>query len=330
MWQPVRYVATRMQTRCFKQRQALTSPTFIGCAGLQKLMEGFTDDDTDLLAESSYAYWLVAKLAPDQVPKDARKHAILKEIRRHYIGEARVENQVLASIQAALVYRREFRVGLMRLCFYADLQKRWGLTDEEQEFIAKTEEMVRGEQSRQQMIVRGSAKEIPIAFKPHRLTPTTADEDESYVVTQIYLAERAFAVAEFNTLARNEKLLVVFYFKDYMSGHSVTTTASKRSSASLQKMYPERLKKFFICDPPFFLRFIINIILLIVSSATREKIELIIGLDKLVEEFAELTGDENSKVVQMLKDGDYASSADNETFLTVVPFYRYYDDIVTE
>lgn len=249
-------------------------------------MAGLSQDELECLAKSSYAYWLVSKLSPNKLPDGAQKHAVMKEIRRHYIGEGRDETKAIHVIKEAIDLRKQWNVDLMRLCFYPDLKKRWGVTEDETAIVTRLEELIGGEQSRQQMIVRGSAEGHPIAFKAHRLTPTTADENESYVIAQMYIAERAFAVAEFNTEAKVEKVLAIFYFKDYISGHSVTVSASKQSSTAMQRIYPERLKTLFICDPPFFLRIIITIVLAILSSATREKINLVIGTVRILFEIS--------------------------------------------
>lgn len=294
----------------------------------EKIVEELDDKDIDILANSSYAYWLVSKLTPEQLPKEARKNAIMKEIRRHYMGESRKLPKVMASIQGGIELRKEVRVDLVRLCFNADLQQRWGLTEQEEKLVRSTEQMIKDEQRKQQMIVRGSLQSSPVFFKPRRETPTNAEENEAYIITQLYMSERAFAVAEFNTEATVEKMYVVFYFKDYMSGHSVTSTASKTAVSHMTTMYPETLRKLFLCDAPFFMRMLIFLILSFVSAATKAKVQLIVGVDKLVDIIADLAGDPNDKVVQMLREGNYSSSADDEKFLSVVPFHRYYDDVM--
>ena len=92
-------------------------------AACSLLLEEFNEAETNELACSSYAFWIVQSEANGKLPPDAQSTSALREIRRHYVAEDRNHERALLSIQEALEYRREYHFDLLRSCFYPNDDK---------------------------------------------------------------------------------------------------------------------------------------------------------------------------------------------------------------
>jgi 16S rRNA G966 N2-methylase RsmD len=96
---------------------------------------------------------------------------------------------------------------------------------------------------------------------------------------KIYTAARAIATTEYISRREREKLFVIFPFESYLSSNSVSIAAMEKSKRILQRLYPDRLEKLVILDPPFWMRAIVALLspLVKVSLATRKKMKLVSG-----------------------------------------------------
>ncbi|KAG7362798.1 CRAL-TRIO domain containing protein [Nitzschia inconspicua] len=230
-----------------------------------EILDTFTTEEVEEIACTSYAYWIVSTKIPEQLPELARTNSALKEIRRFYIGEGKTIAKTIVSLKAALEYRREYRVDILRSCFYENENGNMDLSNNYKTLIFQDLE-------RQPTIVQGvDSKERIVVYKPPRRS-NPAGADEAFLLTQLYTSERAIANAEFQQ--KEEKLCAIFNFKDYSSSHSPSTTTMVTLVKVLQTCYPERLGTLTVLEAPFWMRAIINIVWLFLSTATSEKIQM--------------------------------------------------------
>ena len=75
----------------------------------QQILGKLEEEEIDMAANTSFAYWHVATKAPKDLPEAARQQAALKEIRRHYVGEG-------CSIEKAVLALRE-AMACRKVCF---------------------------------------------------------------------------------------------------------------------------------------------------------------------------------------------------------------------
>ena len=195
------------------------------------------------LANVSYAYWQVNRYystrKEKQLPVGAQQNSALKEIRRQYIGEGRDATKTITAIQEAMDYRRTYHFNVFRSCFYNIHNS--GPQNEDEEggtnLANKYRAFVVQDLTRQPMIVRGSDNPSrTIVYKsPRRAVPASAnstksntphrlDDDDAFLRTQIYTAERAMATHEYSTKNAEERLTVIFNFHDYSRQNSPNRT----------------------------------------------------------------------------------------------------------
>jgi hypothetical protein len=279
------------------------------CEGLLK---EFTDDEKIELANVSYAFWIVNLKANERLPVDGQRNSALKEIRRHYVGESRNHTKTLSALKEAMDYRRQYHVNILRSCCYENYE--YDCDDgEAAELAKKYRSFVIKDLERQPMVVRGiDDNSRTIIYKSPRMPSSSEgndnviDADEAFLMTQIYTAEKAMATNEFESKSKEERLTVVFNFRDYSRKNSPSMYTIKTLAKVLQRCYPERLGVLIIVDPPFWIRSAFNIVWPLLSTATTEKIKLPSGQAAIDEAFHEVVGG-NEKLAGMLANGDISS-----------------------
>ena len=116
-----------------------------------------------------------------------------------------------------------------------------------------------------------------VVYKPARLTPYDKAADEEFILAQLYTAERAIATTEFSSRGNEEKVILIFDFNGYLANNTPSTFVLQKISQMLQRVYPERLKALIILEPPFWMRGLFLLIYPFLSSATREKMQMLSG-----------------------------------------------------
>lgn len=161
---------------------------------------------------------------------------------------------------------------MLRLCFGNMTEH--VKEDYDREKVSDYETMIETELKRQGMSIRGYDKDYrPIAHREHRTT--TESDAISYPLAMIYIAERAFACVEIMTKGREEKVVAAFDYSQYESALAPPMEIIKKSITMLQRNYPERARKLFILDPPFWMRTLFAIVSLFLSVETREKVSVL-------------------------------------------------------
>ena len=99
-------------------------------------------------------------------------------------------------------------------------------------------------------------------------------EDE-YVASQLYIAERASACAEFVSQGRQEQMVAVFDFSSYKSNDSPPLQWQISAMQKVQHLYPERLHKLIVVEPPFWMRTLYHALRSFLPRETQEKIQMV-------------------------------------------------------
>jgi len=293
-------------------------------AACEIILNDLSAEELAQAAESSYAFWFVSSKAPSKLPQDAQKVAALKEIRRHFVGEGRIAEKALAALREAMEMRETYKINKMRTIFY----EKGANGDDDAE---KTRVMIREDLVRQPMVVRGRTKggKSALCAKPARKTPTDAEENTAYILTQLYTAERLLSTVEYLSKGTEEKVLVLFSFLDYNSNQSVTKTALKEANSILSRVYPERLQRLYVFEPTWFIWALHTFISPFLPKDTREKVQLVSGTAKTEAILNDMMYNCDQEFIQMLNKGIFGDSMDLDKYLIEVPFYRLYDDVIS-
>lgn len=124
--------------------------------------------------------------------------------------------------------------------------------------------------------MRGHDRQLrAILIKSHRDAAPTSEEE--YLLTQLFIAERALACTEFLSRGTQETLVAVFDFSMQNSKTSPPVAWQISAMRTLQHLYPERLGQLIVLEPPFFMKGVFLGIRPFLSSVTRNKIQMVSG-----------------------------------------------------
>jgi len=291
---------------------------------MQGLAQLLNEQELEILAQTSYAYWL-ASLSPDHPPTaEQRLRMATREVRRQSC-KSPDDAAVLQAVKETVRHRLERRYDLLRACnmdttqlvFESDAEKA-----EVEEALAKLRAAVDSDLKKQAAFIRGTDKEgRALLVGRSRLVEGT--DDVEFVTTQLYLIERALATTEFITKGVEEKIVVVFDFSEFYASLSPAWESIKTLVHILGNYYPERLIRFIATDPPFWMRTSYSLLSPFIDPITREKYVLVYGDES--KQVLKKYIDAEQAMPFMLPEGKLTEPVDLERFQKVVPFFCCYD-----
>ena len=139
----------------------------------------------------------------------------------------------------------------------------------------KIRDMVYADMTSQPVIMKGNDNNgRAVLFKGSRVKEGGGSEEE-YLTTQLYIAERANACTEFMSRGRHEKIVAVFDFSTYKSAHAPPIKWQLSAIRKIQHMYPERLYKLILLEPPLWVRAVYHTLRGFLPTTTQGKIQLV-------------------------------------------------------
>jgi CRAL/TRIO domain len=212
------------------------------------------------------------------------------------------------------------------------------------------ERLIERDLNSQTMVIRGHDKlnrPIILRFPRQRVWSVDSDassqeDEDSFYWAQLYIAERAIAVAEIRSRGQSELLAVFFGFGSYDSKNAPPVGVMIRTVTGLQANYPERLGKAVVMDVPFWINALISVVQPFLSVKTREKL-VVLGssslmpgslwrpfsssVDSVTTRDAVLRElvDADQAMPRFRDDGNLKSDIVIDHFLHHIPFYELYD-----
>jgi len=312
----------------------------------RELVEELSPDEEEAAAQTSFAYFEATQLRQDlqflstedndddEGKNDTTKldktqlqqQFAMREARRHYIGEDRNAERALHSLREALSLRSELRVNLVRFIPLAAHEEAFDnltvLSDAEKAVVRTFRAQVEQEFPRQYTITGGlDIDRSAVVVRFPRLTSET--DVDGYLTTLLYVTERALAATEYYSTGRQEKVLALSEYLDYNSANAPPIWSLKDSVLKLQHMYPERLKKMILTDPPFWMRALYSLLFPLLSKSTVDKVSMTSGASEKETVLTELIGDNVPKSLPLLQE-DWSissNSIDIEQYLNQ-PMYQ--------
>jgi hypothetical protein len=285
-------------------------------------VEALTKDQIQMAAQTSYAYWHLERTQqlPPGGEDEFQMKLAMREARRHLASVAGNFHKALSRLQEASDYRRDHNLERLRTCFSNNN------IETKNDDVAAGDGRLRlqlaGDLEKQHVVMRGQDRQsraILIKFA-RTMEGTTQD---AYLGTQLYIAERALAVGEFTSRGQQEQIVAVFDMSKQQSKHSPPMSWQLSAVLRLQQLYPERLGKLIVLDPPFFMRGLFHGIKPFLSATTKNKIQLVSSQEKekRIQELVE----KDHAIPLLLPEGKLTALFDLEHYLNDTPFYSPYD-----
>ncbi|GAX24372.1 hypothetical protein FisN_4Lh496 [Fistulifera solaris] len=235
----------------------------------EKMVHALTLEEQEIAARTSHAYWL-ASLKNEYVSAETRLRAAKKEARRHLVAEKGKWEGAVIRLKEMCRLRKEKKLDLLRQCFVENAGS-YIVNEEDRHLIRQWEEQLQREMTRQATWVSPNENNQHAIL--HRSSRTTPDlDEEAYHLLTLYATEHALATSELLSKGQTETCTLVLYFENYLSDNMPPLSVVRTSLTELQLLYPERITKILVLNPPRWLRITYRIVSMFLSSETRNKV----------------------------------------------------------
>jgi hypothetical protein len=218
---------------------------------------------------------------------------------------------------------QEYNIDVLRLCFVPDAPF---ASDDDKQLCERYQSLIEEEIPKQLIAVRGKDNmNRPILVYLSRQESSPEFDTEAFILARLYALERAIAAVEYLSFGKEEKMMCMFRTGGYQQAHMPPLTAVKQAVTVLQGNYPERLEKFVMLDPPFWMRSIHAILRIFLDEDTASKIVMVSGDSERLTKLNEIMSKDQAMPF-MLPEGELTSPIDPMYFLHQVPYHCLYDE----
>eukprot|EP00540_Astrosyne_radiata_P004405 CAMPEP_0116863696 /NCGR_PEP_ID=MMETSP0418-20121206/24381_1 /TAXON_ID=1158023 /ORGANISM="Astrosyne radiata, Strain 13vi08-1A" /LENGTH=266 /DNA_ID=CAMNT_0004498777 /DNA_START=285 /DNA_END=1085 /DNA_ORIENTATION=+ len=231
----------------------------------------------------------------------------MREARRYLVGARGDKVVALEYLKKTCQYRKETRVDLVRACFLKDYSYE---NQDDADMAAQFRSWILQDTAHQKVVVQGYDKSGCATLHLGNRTCTKMD-DEAFLMTQIYMVERALAATEVHSLGRQEQMVVFLDAGCFQSKCAPSRQTLKQLVSILQNHYPQRLKSLVVLDPPFWLRTMYSVLSPFLDVRTRQKFRMARGEREQARVFQDVLREKSSASIE---------SVNMERFVTRVPF----------
>jgi hypothetical protein len=167
---------------------------------------------------------------------------------------------------------KEHKLDLLKTCFSSPFP----VDEKDEKRSQEMAAMIQDDMEKQVVVMRGRDNgSRGVMIKYARFAEGVSEE--SYVLSQIYIAERSVAATEFLSLGTEERSCAVYDYTGFESKHSPPFGTQVVAATLLQKMFPERLQTLVMVEPPFWLRGVLTMLGPFLNTSISERIKMASG-----------------------------------------------------
>ena len=263
----------------------------------------------NIAARTSYAYWHLEERHQQKLKRfssssshhhhqqqqqhlssELQRRSALREIQRHLKAVDGHLVKAIERIKDVCQYRKDHQIDLLRVAFSDSFHNRKNNINHDfdesgNKNSTKTAQQMRqyvqSDMTKQAIIMRkgpgghndNNHQPRPIMWKyPRRKGGTTESE---YVMTQLFAAEKSNAVVEYMSKGKEQSIMAIFDFSSMSSKHSPALSWQITALQTIQHLYPERLQKLVVLEPPLWIRGLFISIKPFMSKTTSNKIQIV-------------------------------------------------------
>lgn len=188
------------------------------------------------------------------------------------------------------------------------------------------EGLIRSDMEKQYHILRGmdnKCQAVMIKY-PRTISGTT---EQSYLMAQIYMAERSTATTEFLSRGKYERSVAVYDYIGFDRAMSPPFAMQVVAATQMQRIYPERLQTLVMIEPPFWLKGVLGLLTPFLSESITQRIQLASGMAEREQVFTSTTlSVEPTHATALIRtDGQLSTPVSLDHFLVDLPFFYVYD-----
>ncbi|KAL3942700.1 MAG: hypothetical protein SGBAC_003145 [Bacillariaceae sp.] len=220
---------------------------------------------------------------------------------RHLRAEKGNVKKAIAAMQRTLKWRKEFQVQDLKQCLQQQQQQQEEHVDQQEPIDEKKEEdhkaslnalasVIRTENETGKSYVRGYDKDGR-AILYMRPAKENTNHEEGNMRNLVYHMEKSIACSSKNG---QSEICIVIDYDGFQLRHAPPTSTSKYTLDVLQKHYPERLYRAYICNPPWIFRGFWKVIGPFVDPVTKQKLQFCTSASDFEKVVSDMGGSEKA------------------------------------
>lgn len=239
-------------------------------------MEDLTDLEREGVAQGSYGYWNACRKAEITYRDEMRDVMALREIARYFDAAKEDRPLTFGALQRTCEFRKHYRMDLLRSCFDETLPIY--ANEKDKKIAQRYRSLISDEMKAQSMFVKAGRTGRGVLVLGSRICKETLEE--AFVMTVMYMIERAIAVTESLSRGKEQKIDVIIDVSHFKPKCAPRKSTLKAVFHILQEHYPERLRTLVVLEPPLWVSTLFAIVSKFLDQRTRNKVQLARGKSK--------------------------------------------------
>lgn len=316
---------------------------------VKTIVNGLCIEDMDVIACTMYTYWVISATqkkiehlnetnenepsltSPYDVVGDLneiRCHMASHEIVRQLRGEYGKISKAITRLQTVIDLRKELNMDLMRSCF---LKQSLSYKQEDLDMEALFRERIQHEFEHGQVCaVCGCDKfSHPISYRAVRMAPVR--DAITYQTMNYYCADRCFAIAEITNRGTDVLNINVSDYGGNKSSNSPPISPMVTMIRNMNVMWPERLFRYIVLDPPFIFATVWSMLCLFLATVTQEKVLMLSPKNgEKNDQIMEALFEPHAVTSSMYSHGTLDFNIDVKRYLYDIPHHEMYTPATTK
>ena len=228
-----------------------------------RIIANLSDDEVELAANTSYAFWFVTKQMGLCLHESVKINMARKEAKRHLVANSWVYDKAFQSTREALQLRKKYQVDRLRACFGQSSFPTIPSSESEEEICQLQASVGQYLQNQPSTVQQNFKESRAVLFHcDNSASDCNDEEDKSYLMAQLYMVERGLAVREFASSGEDEAIVPILDFQGLVSSSTAgnnfhvsaisSTKKLQQNSQLLQRIYPGRFKTVTCSNAPFY------------------------------------------------------------------------------
>lgn len=209
------------------------------------------------------------------------------EVARYFDAHKQDQELTLENIKKTCNYRKEYRIDLLRSCLDDSVEYK---NDQDVEIAEHYRALITMGLNKQSIVVKTGLTGRGVLEVKSCCSAFAENDIETFVLTTVYMLERAIATTESLSQGDETMIDVIFDAKSYSSKYATSRVALKKMATITSNHYPQRLKFLATLEPPFWLSALYTVLSPFLDQRTRNKVQMARGMKA-----------RNSALVKMLK-----------------------------
>jgi len=232
-------------------------------------VESLSEEDREYVAQSSYTYWNACRKGEISDREAMRNGMALREVARYWDAAKGDRELAFEALKRTSKFRQHYRMDLIRTCFDSTVEYMY---DNDMDLAKAYRSFISAELGVHPMFIKAGTTGRGVLVIGARSCKETTEE--TFLVTIIYMMERACAATETYSQGKEQAMDVVLDIGGFKANCAPRRSTLKTVFHVLQSHYCQRLNVLVVLDPPLWMSALYTVVSAFLDQRTRRKFQM--------------------------------------------------------